>query len=308
MKRIAIFFLVIVSMALSAVPSHSMVPIAKADLSQKTGIAPAFFGPGAFPVPEMSTGVVPSSVSVDLAGDVYNGFICPGAKDLTYDMYIDLRIPLYKNRVGLYLWMVPQEWFSMDREVMDARRIIRDEGRRNVSGDISVVLEILAVRERKYIPSVTVRSVLKSASGDGFGMARYYDCPGYFFDGTIAKSLYSAEDGFLNDFRLGASVGFLCWQTDNGRQNDAVQYGVFASVQTKAFSFITQFSGYNGWEHYGDTPMTLMTRVKAGTDWAVSPFFQYQHGFRDWPFDQYRFGLSLDISKIVSSYFTDIRK
>lgn len=302
MKKIVIVSLAIVLSLVSFIPAYPMVPIVKADLSQKTGIAPAFFGPNAFPIPEMSTGTVPSGVSVDIAGDVYNGSICPGAKDMTYDMFINLRIPLYRNRVGLYIWMVPQEWYTMDKAVMDARRIQADDGKRNVGGDITVALEILLFKERKLVPAVTVRSVLKSAAGDGFGMARYYDCPGYFFDLTAAKSLYSSEDNFFRDFRLGASIGFLCWQTDNGRQNDAVQYGAFVSAKTSAFSIFSQFAGYSGWEKYGDCPMSLTARVAAGSDWVVSPFFQYQHGFRDWPFDQYRLGLSVDISKAVNGF------
>lgn len=300
MKKKTVLFIIALSF-IAMCRTYAMVPIIKADLSQETGIAPAFFGPNAFPIPEMSTGIVPSGVSVDISGDVYKGFICPGAKDMTYDMYINLRIPLYRNRVGLYIWMVPQEWYSMDKAVMDARRIQRDEGKRNVGGDITVALEILLFKERKIIPAVTVRSVLKSAAGDGFGMARYYDCPGYFFDLTAAKSLFTSEDRFFRDVRVGASFGFLCWQTDNGRQNDAVQYGAFINAKTKALNVFTQFSGYSGWEKYGDCPMSLTARVNAGPDWMVSPFFQYQHGFRDWPFDQYRLGLSVDISKIFTA-------
>ena len=117
MKKTVLFIIALSFIAMCR--TYAMVPIIKADLSQKTGIAPAFFGPNAFPIPEMSTGIVPSGVSVDISGDVYKGFICPGAKDMTYDMYINLRIPLYRNRVGLYIWMVPQEWYSMDKAVID---------------------------------------------------------------------------------------------------------------------------------------------------------------------------------------------
>ena len=296
MKASKLLFLVL--FLISFVPAHSMVPIKRADLSERTGIAPGFFGPNAFPVPEMSTGILPSSISIDLAGEYFDGFICPGAEDKTYDMFINLRIPLWKNRVGLALWIVPHEWYSMDKKVMDARRILDDYGQRDVAGDISVALEILLLKEREFLPSFTLRSVLKSASGDGFGLARYYDCPGYLFDLTASKSLFSSEDEFFRDLRLGAAFGFLCWQTDNGRQNDAWQYGAFVNARTKAFNVYTQFAGYSGWEKYGDCPVTLTAKINFGPDWMVSPFIQFQHGFRDWPFNQYRLGLSLDISKV----------
>lgn len=295
MKFVKVVFLVV--FLITIVPAYSMVPIGNADLNEKTGIAPAFFGPNAFPVPEMSTGILPSGVSVDLGAECFDGFICPGAEDRTKDMFINLHIPLCRNRVAISLWYVPHEWYSMDKKVMDARRIQEDNGQRDVDGDISVVLEILLLKERKYLPSFTLRSVLKSASGEEFGRARYYDCPGYFFDLTASKSVFSSEYGFFRDLRLGAAGGFLCWQTDNGRQNDAFQYGVFVDARTTAFNVYAQFAGYNGWEKYGDRPMTLTARINIGPDWMVSPFIQFQHGFRDWPFNQYRFGLSFDISK-----------
>lgn len=299
MKHSLSIILAVVLLLSASVRSYALIPINQADLARKTGVAPAFFGPNAFPIPEMSTGVIPSGIGVDVAGDVYKGFIRPGAKDMTYDMFINLKMPLFSDRVGLYVWIIPQEWFTMDAAVMDARRIMVDDGRRNVGGDITVTLEMLLFKERRFVPAVTVRSVLKSAAGDGFGMARYYDCPGYYFDLTLAKSLYSSRDGFLRDIRIGAAAGFLCWQTDNGRQNDAVQYGAFLNVKTCALSLYTQFAGYSGWELYGDLPMSLTARVNAGADWVVSPFFQYQYGFRDWPFQQFRAGLSVDISRAL---------
>lgn len=286
-------------LALSGICAFAQSPvvdITSADLSDKTGIAPAFFGPNAYPVPEMSDGVVPSRITLDVAGDVFKGFIVPGAKDMTYDFSLNLRIPLLKERVALGIWIVPQEWFSMDQSVMQARRITEDNGQRNVGGDVYVTFEMALAKESRNMPAIVLRSALKTAAGDGFWLARYYDCPGYYFDLTVAKSLVRKDDGFLRDFRLGASGGFLYWQSDNGRQNDAKQYGAFAKVATSAFTSFTQVSGYRGWENYGDRPLTLMTRLQFLQDKMVSPYIQYQHGFKDWPFDQYRFGVVIDLS------------
>ena len=50
------------------------VPIVAPDLSQPTGIAPAYFGPNAFPVPEMTDGRTNSHLRLEAAADSYLGY------------------------------------------------------------------------------------------------------------------------------------------------------------------------------------------------------------------------------------------
>lgn len=98
--------------------------------------------------------------------------------------------------------------------------------------------------ERRIVPSWTLRAALKTASGGGCEIDRYYDCPGYFFDTYFGKTFQIAS-AVIQIFSGG---GFLCWQTDNGRQNDAVQYGVLVGLRLGNFSISETFGGYNGWE------------------------------------------------------------
>ena len=83
----------------------------------------------------------------------------------------------------------------------------------------------------------------------------------------------------------------LCWQTDNGRQNDAVMYGAMLAYRYKRVMIDTTFGGYAGWERVGDRPMTLKTNLSYHID-NLSLRVGYQVGFNDWPYHQIRIGAS----------------
>ena len=134
-----------------------------------------------------------------------------------------------------------------------------------MSGDVYLSIDMQLFEERRIVPSWTLRAALKTASGGGYEIDRYYDCPGYFFDTYLGKTFQIAS-AVIQIFSGG---GFLCWQTDNGRQNDAVQYGVLVGLRWGKFSISETFGGYSGWESnskkYGhlahDCPMSLKTKL-----------------------------------------------
>lgn len=299
--------------------SFAATPVIAPDLSTKTQIAPRWFGPNAFPVPEMTDGLIDPSRTLELAGDFFTGRLADG-RDLTYDAFLRLHLPLWSDRAALTVWMPVVEWWQTDPAVDAARNILSDPSKDpgHDSGDVYVSLDIQLLTETSVRPSLLLRSVLKSASGNNFGYARYYDAPGYFFDLTAGKS--------FGPVRLAATTGFLCWQTDNGRQNDAIQYGLAAFYSGPGgLRLSTQWAGYFGWERYGDAPMTISARaawrfplsgisadsatlstsadsaslgisapssVNSGISApAMEPFIMVQHGLHDWPFTQLRAGL-----------------
>ena len=51
-----------------------------------------------------------------------------------------------------------------------------------MSGDVYLSIDMQLFEERRIVPSWTLRAALKTASGGGYEIDRYYDCPGYFFD------------------------------------------------------------------------------------------------------------------------------
>ena len=284
-------FSLLVAISLSMAMAYAQTPILRPDLGTPSLVAPGYFGPNAFPVPDMLDGTTSSDLRVELYGD---GFLCSMAgnptDDITLDLFAKATIPLFTDRVNLVIWMPVVEWFrsgpavNVLRRVQDPDRWISGVD----SGDAYVSTDILILDERKRGCGLVLRAALKSASGNSFGTARVYDAPGYFFDVAVGRDIVKSADG-KTVFRTALSAGFLCWQTGNGRQNDAVMYGALASLKTGPFKAEINYGGYVGWEGKGDRPMTLKTKLS----WSIgrcSINAMYQVGFVDWPFHQVRLG------------------
>lgn len=274
----------------------AQTPVIRPDLSVPTLIAPAYFGPNAFPVPDMTDGSTSSDLRFELYGD---GFLCSmtgnPADDVTLDLFAKATIPLFTDRVNLVIWMPVVEWFR-SAPAVNALRRVQDPDRYISgldSGDAYVSTDILLLDENKRGCGLVLRAALKSASGNSYGTARVYDSPGYFFDLSVGRNIISSSDG-KRVFRVALSTGFLCWQTANGRQNDAVMYGALASMKAGQFKAELNYGGYVGWEGKGDRPMTLKTKLS----WSIGRFSinaMYQAGFVDWPFHQVRLGAAYNI-------------
>ncbi len=284
-------FSLLVAISLSMAMAYAQTPILRPDLGTPSLVAPGYFGPNAFPVPDMLDGTTSSDLRVELYGD---GFLCSMTQrpsdDITLDIFAKATIPLFTDRVNLVIWMPVVEWFRSGPAVNVLRRVQDpDRWMSGVdSGDAYVSTDILILDERKRGCGLVLRAALKSASGNSFGTARVYDAPGYFFDVAVGRDIVKSADG-KTVFRTALSAGFLCWQTGNGRQNDAVMYGALASLRTGPFKAEVNYGGYVGWEGKGDRPMTLKTKLS----WSIgrcSINAMYQVGFVDWPFHQVRLG------------------
>lgn len=285
MKKLpVILFLCLVCMSVEAQTSLDI-----SNLAVPTKIAPEYFGPNAFPVPEMSDGRTSARWKAEIYADHFFSTRYDWHEDYTTDIFARLTIPLFSPRVNLVIWGPLYEFFHSGSAVNEYRRLaFKEDVDYHTSGDLYVSVDFQPLIQEKHGVDMTVRSVLKSASGDRYEYARYYDSPGYFFDAAFGRGFLLA-DGDVT-LRVALSGGFLCWQTDNGRQNDAVMYGALASLTAGRFSFRTQYGGYVGWEQDGDAPMTL----RADVGWAfgdLSVNAGYQVGFSDWPFHQIRMGL-----------------
>ncbi|MCM1176501.1 MAG: hypothetical protein NC308_02415 [Clostridium sp.] len=146
---------------------------------------------------------------------------------------------------------------------------------------------MVLVQEKHYIDA-TIRAALKSASGGEYAHARYYDNAGYFFDASFGHSFKLGHSPV--ELRLAASGGFLCWQTDNGRQNDAIMYGLKTELTARRLKASAEYGGYVGWEKDGDAPMTI--KVRFGYELKIVELsIGYQAGLMDWPFHQISVGV-----------------
>lgn len=252
----------------------------------------------------MLDGTTRNQLRIELAGDAYLG----RQRDWTADIFTRISIPLWTPRVNLTLWMPVIEWYGTTPERMRQCRLTNQDTTQTMHGhewgDVYVTTDFQILLERKWVPAIALRAGIKTASGGGFGKARYYDDPGYFFDASIGKSFLLGKPKV--ELRLAGSLGFLCWQTDNGRQNDAVMYGLQMMLKYKYLSCRTTWGGYVGWEEHGDRPMSIKVCL-SGHIKGFEPYIQYQYGIKDYPFHQLRIGLvySIDILRNRKSAGTE---
>ena len=262
--------------------------IVQPNLGVPSKIAPAYFGPNAFPVPDMLDGRTSSDLKLELYGDCFLGTTTGNvADDVTGDLFVKLTLPLFTPKANLTVWMPIFEYFYTSAEVNDLRRLPHAGSLQGMdSGDVYVSADVRILSQEKHHIDIAARAVLKTASANQFAKGRCYDAPGYFFDVAFGRGFQLGE---YSNLRLALSGGFLCWQTDNGRQNDAVMYGALLAYNYKRFSIDTCFGGYAGWENDGDRPMTLKTSLSYRLgDFSLR--LMHQVGFNDWPYHQIRFG------------------
>ena len=280
--RKTIHITVLFSILLAPLFIHAQVPVVAPDLSQPTEIAPAYFGPNALPIIDMSDGMTYDHLRLELAADGYFGY----KGDRTADLFARAHVPLFTRWANLSVWMPVYEWYS------------QTDGKGSGAGDVYISTEVQVLHNEwfktehaKYIPQMTIRLGMKTASGGQFERRRHYDSPGYFFDAAMGQSIPLPHV----TLRFAGSIGFLCWQTDNGRQNDAVMYGLQAQMRHEYFSLQATWGGYFGWEKHGDAPMSLKIRA-AGHIKGFEPYAQYQWGIKDYPFHHIRIGLVYNIN------------
>ena len=276
-----------VGLWISCMSAHALVPIERPDLSKPTGIAPAYFGPNALPIIDMSDGLTQRDLSVELAGEGYWGY---RQRNNTADIFARVRVPLFTRWANISVWMPVFGWYD------------QYDGKGSGAGDVYISTDVQVLHHEwfkaekaRYIPQMTVRVGVKTASGEQFERRRHFDNPGYFFDLAIGQSVPVKQV----QLRFAGTAGFLCWQTDNGRQNDAVMYGLQAAMHHEYVSLQATWGGYVGWERYGDAPMSIKIRA-AGHVKGFEPYVQYQYGIQDYPFHHVRVGLIYHINILKS--------
>lgn len=268
--------------------ASAQTPIVRPDLHTDTKIAPAYFGPNAFPVPEMLDDAVSPTLQVTAAGSYHWG----DYGDHATDVQARLRIPLFTSRANLVLWL-PIEHYRLTPQWKEHARIADHPTTQGTAvGAAFVSTDILVLRESLRRPAIALRAAMKTASEDDWTTARYYDCPGYYFDAAFGKGI-DFKGAHPWNLRLGASAGFLCWQTDNGRQNDATMYAVELKAKFRRVEILQNLRGYSGWEGDGDRPMVAKSQI-SGHFSRFSPFFCYEKGLRDYPYQQFSVGITID--------------
>jgi hypothetical protein len=287
------FFIFTVGLALGLLVSTSAG-------AQEVDYSPAFFGPHALAVPEVSDGRIPEHTLGGVSSDYSFGY-----GDRTLGLRLDAEFPLVPRHVSFKLWFDLHEWYSLSPAVCLERGITPDPGRGggkrgHGAGDVYVQTRISVLSERENRPQIIIASTLKTASGGNFTDRRFYDTPGYYFDFQVAKSFLTASRA-LSEIRLVAQGGFLCWETTGSVQNDAPMYGLNMILSNRWISLENQIGGYYGWMGNGDRPLSVRTKLSFKYR-SAEFFFRYQYGITDFRYHQIRLGCSFAIPGLTPKY------
>ena len=272
--------------------------VGRATAQAPADYSPAFFGPHALPVPEVSDGKIPEFTRAGFSTDYSFGH-----GDRTVGFRLDAEFPLVPRKVSFRLWYDVYELYSVSPAVSAQRGIeapASGRSRGGGAGDIYVQTRISILGERERRPQITISAVLKTASGGNVAQRRFYDTPGYWFDFQIAKSFFTKSKA-VSEIRLVAQGGFLCWETTGSVQNDAPMYGLNLILANKWVRLENEIGGYYGWMGHGDRPLVYGAKLTYGYKF-VNVFFQYKLGIIDFPYHQIRLGCSFDIAKLTPRY------
>lgn len=243
--------------------------------------SPRYFGPNAFPIPELVGGSLSSRWEVELRGEYYKT-----RGDQTKDIFTRLYIPVVKGRVGVNVSWVFQEWYEMSPEVRDERYAVELKSPIVCRGDVIFNFYFQALRSEKWM-DIVVSANLKTASGGRLCDARYTDAASYWFDANLGRTLWKRKDVNAS-IRVQALAGFYCWMTNDvvNRQNDAFCYGAGVLGTYRGFSLDCNYAGFRGYRDNGDKPMILRTKLNYELKKNILSF-QYKHGMKDHLYDSY---------------------
>jgi hypothetical protein len=253
-------------------------------------VSPYYFGPNALIVPEMNSAKIVNQFEIR-----QDAWTHQSSGDKTYNLFSQLNIPLFSNRVSMQVFVVPIEYYELTELERDRRASRRQDAKGFVGGDFWINTSVLAVDEDKAGFAVVGRVGLKTASGRGVEGARYTDAPAYFLDATIGKNFIDKTNEKL---RFSLVQGFYVWQLlgTGQKQNDAYLYGVEVDFQKNKWFFNSSLTGFRGFINNGDRP--LVSRINAGFNYNENTDFtlRFQKGLHNFNYTSvalsfiYRFG------------------
>tara|TARA_R110000868_G_scaffold50189_1_gene160641 strand:- start:1390 stop:2307 length:918 start_codon:yes stop_codon:yes gene_type:complete len=225
-----------------------------------TKLTSKYMGPNALPVPDSKKGVLPTQTQLKIAGE---GHFSDG--DNTQNLFSSFYLPLFTERVGFQLEMVPVELYKMDDKTRDERvsREFVSEG--YTVGDLYIATFIQLTKNHEKLPDMVLGVNFRTASGANLDAARFTNTPGYFFDFSASKKITFNGD-LIQSIRPHALAGFYVYQTylENNYQNDAFMYGIGIDVNSKNLTYEASLNGYVGYLNAGDRPM--VARIGIGSN------------------------------------------
>ena len=243
--------------------------------------SPRYFGPNAFPFPELKRGRLDTRWEVELRGEYhsYKG-------DRTKDFFARIFIPFAEGRAGLEVSCVAYEYYEMTQETVKERHAAGTSWANGAHGDIIVSSFYQLLKSEKWM-DIIVESTLKTASGNRLADARYTDAASYWFNMNIGRDFFKSADE-NSSIRVQGYIGFYCWMTNDQahRQNDAATYSAGISGIHRNFHIAADIAGIYGYENNGDRPLQLRTKINYEYKKNILSL-RYKHGMKDSLYDSY---------------------
>ena len=276
-KKIS-YLLLAMFMALTAVNAQD---VSWYDKLQYLKYTPRYFGPNAFSLPELQSGLIHNRWEAEVRGEyhVFEG-------DRTKDIYGRLYIPLVKNRVGFEVNYIFYEYYKMTQETANERNTAGTSWKEGAHGDM-VVSFFYNVFQDSKLADVMLEAALSTASGNRLADARYTDAATYWFDVNMGRYLYKNADSTAF-IRVQGLAGFYCWMTNSivHRQNDAFLYAAGMSGGFKNLTVYADLAGFYGYLNEGDRPLVLRTKLNYEYRKNIISF-RYKHGIHDYLYDTF---------------------
>ncbi len=236
-------------------------------------IQPAYMGPNALPVPQLSNGSIDSNTFIASSVALHYS-----KGDNTQNINLYANYCLVKDRIAFDLSWVPYEHYTMSQAIKEQRHVFSHFFYdRNATGELNLATNIQLLNKwRKYFHSA-LRLGYRFPTSSGLGTARFSDAPGYYFDLSVGKPTHHSA------FMFEAMLGFYSWQlqSDRHQQDDAFLFGLGVEWNKNNWRIQGSIAGYLGYlEDSGDKPIVTRLHIdKKINKWGW--VFRFQQGLHD---------------------------
>ncbi|MDR1380387.1 MAG: hypothetical protein LBJ47_02800 [Tannerella sp.] len=243
--------------------------------------SPRYFGPNAFPLPELRDGRIETRWEAELRGEYHES-----DGDRTKDVLARVFIPVADGRAAVEINYILYEYYTMTQETVEERHAAGRFWKDGAHGDVVVSAFYRLLQSKKWA-DVALEATLKTASGDRLADARFTDAATYWFNLNIGRHLYMHPDkkAYL---RIQGLAGFYCWMTNDiiHRQNDAILYAAGFSGAYKNLTLNADIAGIHGYKNNGDRPLQLRTKLNYEYRKNILSL-RYRHGMKDCLYDSF---------------------
>ena len=243
--------------------------------------SPRYFGPNAFPMPELRSGSIGTRWEAEVRGEyhTYEG-------DRTKDIFARIFVPIANGRAGFEVSYIVYEYYNMTPETVKERHAAGTSWKTGAHGDVIVSHFYQLLKSDKWA-DIMIESSLKTGSGNRLADARYTDAATYWFNLNIGRDLFVNTDK-TTSIRMQGLAGFYCWMTNDKvhRQNDAIVYSAGISGIHQNLSAAIDIVGVYGYKNNGDRPLQLRTKVNYEYRKNILSL-RYKHGMEDSLYDSF---------------------